>query len=315
MRQVSVHEIDHVPGLAYDWRMRISGEPVDAGPTSYNQTRHLAADQRPTFYLAGTFELPGPLNLEALESALLHLIQRHEVLRTRYEGNRYRLYGSDQIELHREGPLPLDSTLEVQAHLHDQFRTVDESLVAMGAVARPDSATVYLAFDHLVSDIMTITLAAHDITVAYEAFSRGATPSLPATGSFLEYSRQELQDNQALDASHPSLDPWRHHRPYFPPFPLDLGVQEGVKRPAEHLTVPLLDPAGTTALENRSRSVMAGLLASVALATRELTDLAEYRAVMPWQQRGSEYAHALAGSWTSRRSGSRSRPAPDFPKP
>ncbi|MBC3843708.1 hypothetical protein GXW82_36325 [Streptacidiphilus sp. 4-A2] len=175
-------------------------------------------------------------------------------------------------------------------------------LIVMGAVVRETSATVHFSWDHLVTDGLSNPLAVRDIATAYAAYARGGQPELPEAGSYLDFSREERQLNQALSADDERLEHWKgfmaRSGDFFPRFPLELGTEPGYFYPSVHDTVTLLDAAGTAALEARCQEaggkLFTGLLAAVGVAIREEGGPDVYRGLMPLNERGSgAYAHSV----------------------
>ncbi|MFE5871848.1 carboxylesterase family protein [Streptomyces roseifaciens] len=69
-----------------------AGSPRPGAATTYNQAKHFAvaqdahrANDTVCAYVAGTFDLPGPVDRDALDSAMLHFVRRHEVLRCSFQ--------------------------------------------------------------------------------------------------------------------------------------------------------------------------------------------------------------------------------------
>ncbi|MFI9329331.1 condensation domain-containing protein [Kitasatospora sp. NPDC052868] len=321
MLQASIDDTEVEPGHVYEWRltaprMRGGGSGAGRRTTGYNQVKHFAVAQHthdagetvPT-YVATTFELPGPVELDALGAALLHFVRRHEVLRCRYRTSAGDLIGEaldpDDIELKLVDVGRLDSADEVRAYLHEFFQGVDPlgwPLIVMGAVVREASATVHLSWDHLVTDGLSNPLAVRDIATAYTAYARNEQPELPQAGSYLDFSREERELNRALTADDERLEHWRgfmaRSGDFFPRFPLDLGTRPGRFYPTAHDTVTLLDDAATAALETRCQEaggkLFTGLLAAVGVAIREQGGPDVYRGLMPINERGrGTYAHSV----------------------
>ncbi|MBC3843709.1 hypothetical protein GXW82_36330 [Streptacidiphilus sp. 4-A2] len=138
MLQASIDDTEVEPGHIYEWRLtttRMRGGDSGAGhrTTGYNQVKHFAVAQHthdagesvPT-YVATTFELPGPVDLEALEAALLHFLRRHEVLRCLYRPVDGDLVGEaldpDDIALKVVDVGRIDSADEVRSYLHEFFQ-------------------------------------------------------------------------------------------------------------------------------------------------------------------------------------------------
>lgn len=92
MRQFPLEALDLAPGRLVEWRLHRTGERGGGGGegpvrrASFNQDKHFTVaeegrreDDEFSSWLAVTFEVPGALDRQALESALLHFARRHEV--------------------------------------------------------------------------------------------------------------------------------------------------------------------------------------------------------------------------------------------
>lgn len=322
MRQAPLEEREFTPGHIMEWELLPTAMRGAAGPgrargvTSYTQEKYLAAAQEArttddsiTSYVAVTFELPGALDREALEAALLHLVRRHEVLRCTFQqlsgDPACDVLGPDEVTLKLVDVGPFDGSAEVHAFLAESFRRIDTlngPLFVMGAVIGDASTTVYLAFDHLLSDGMSAPLVVRDVGVAYTSYARGDQPELPEAGSYLAFSRAQLARNQEIDADDPRLDYWKaftaRNGGLFPRSPLDLGVEPGRMYPVRNDTETLLDGDAADAMEARCRAVggnlSLGVLAAVGVALREEGGPEVFRAVIPVSERGrGSYAHSL----------------------
>ncbi|GAA2832714.1 condensation domain-containing protein [Kitasatospora paracochleata] len=322
MLQVAIEDVRIDPGDVYEWNLVSPGmrSSPGGGPTrriaGYNQAKHFTVAQHAqsvndpiSSYVAGTFELPGPVDLDALEAALLHLVRRHEVLRAVYRP----LVGDlscdvlepDELALKRVEVGRLGTESEVRAHLHETFTRVDTlswPLIVMGAVVRAESTTVFFSCDHLVTDGLSTPIAINDIATAYEAFRAGREPELPDTGSYLEFSREQRRRNRAMHADDERLDHWREFidrsGSFFPRFPLELGVGSGGLHPPVNETEVLLTDRQVEELDAACRAaggrLFMGLLAAVAVALRDEGGPEVYRGLMPINERGrGPYAEAM----------------------
>ncbi|MFF0295378.1 condensation domain-containing protein [Kitasatospora sp. NPDC004614] len=285
------------------------GEEIDKN-ASFNQDKHhsLIDETRNSreplaSWLAVTFEIEGPLDRPALESALRHLVQRHHVLRCEFQ----RLLGDLSCAVHRPEDIELesvhlgefDTSQEVRDFLNDSFQKQIDTLewppYTVGAVLRNSGpTTVYLAFDHIVSDGMSMPNVVRDVQMAYAAYSAGKDPELPPAGSYVDFAREQRHRYASIDADDDRLAYWKsfieRNDGIFPHFPLDLGTQPGRLYPAVNESATLLDDRQTAALEARCQDaggkLFMGLFAAVgtALHTEGGPDL--YRALLPLSERG-----------------------------
>lgn len=348
MLQVPIEDADIAPGRVVEWRLvsaqgRDSNEsphpqpepytppqsqsqsqstsqspsqPVTRATATYNQVKHFAAADEArrandplSTYLAGTFEIAGPLDRGALESALLRFVRRHEALRCTFQ----QIVGDlacdvltpDQVALETVEVGDFDSTDEIDSYLQKSFQGIDTlswPLITLGAVIREESTTVFFACDHLVGDGMSTPIAVNDIASSYAALARGDEPAAPEVGSYLGFSRDQRSLSGAMDADDERLGYWKSfmagNGDFFPPFPLDLGVEPGRMYPTVNETDALLTASETEAMERACQEVdgrlFMGLLAALGVSLRKEGGPDTYRAFMPVSERGQgPYAHAM----------------------
>ncbi|MFC6599713.1 condensation domain-containing protein [Kitasatospora paranensis] len=315
MRQFPLEALDLRPGHVVEWRLTARGAADGRRPddperrASFNQDKHFTvaeegrrASEPVASWLAVTFEIAGPLDRPALEAALLSFARRHEVLRCEFR----RLAGELSCEAVRPADLVLDAVDvgrfddpgALRAHLADSFeRSIDTlawPLFTMGAVVREDASTVYLAFDHIVCDGMSMPNVVNDVQRAYAAHAQGREPGLPAAASYLDFAHEQRSRYLAIAADDDRLAYWREfigrNGGFFPPFPIDLGVEPGRMYPIVNEAGLLLDPAETEEFDRRCRAAggraFMGVLAAVATTLREAGGPAVYRGLMPVSERG-----------------------------
>lgn len=314
MLQISVEDSEIAPGEAHRWHLvplTVDGGAAPRRMTGYNQAKHFTVarhaqsiDEPIRSYVAASFELPGRVDLDALEGAFLHLVRRHEVLRAVYQplGGDLgcEVLTPDEVALKHDYVGPLETAAEVKEHLHEAFREVDTlswPLITMGAVVRPESTTVWFSCDHLVTDGLSSAIAVNDLTNAYRDLVPVRSP-----GSYLEFSRTQRRANRAMNADDARLDYWRAFRDrnggLFPRFPLDLGVRPGrlyapLASTERLLTARRAEEFGAACRARGGRLSM-GLLAGVAVALRQLGGPAEYRGLVPVNERGrGVYAESM----------------------
>ncbi|MFD7890909.1 condensation domain-containing protein, partial [Streptomyces albidoflavus] len=323
MRQFPLEALDTAPGRLVEWRL-CSPDAPDAGDgpgaarrASFNQDKHFTAAEQSrdsadpvASWIAVTFELPGPLDHAALEEALLSFVRRHEVLRCAFR----RLAGDLSCASYPPEGLTLQAaelgefttTQGVRDFLAERFRATIDTLAwplfAMGAVVREASTTVYLAFDHIVCDGVSMPNVVHDIAHAYSAALCGREPELPPTGSYLDFADTQRRRFLTLTAEDARLDHWRSYTEragaFFPPFPLDLGVEPGRMYPIVNEACTLLDAGGAAAFDQECRDAggkpFMGVMAALARSLREAGGPEIYRALMPVSERGDgPWRHAV----------------------
>jgi len=315
MRQFPLEALDLAPGRLVEWRLQRKGEQADSGVdgpvrrASFNQDKHFSvaeegrkADDLFSSWLAIAFEVSGPLDKGALESALLYFVQRHEVLRCEFRRLAGELacepLGPQDIGLTAVDVGGFESTDELRTFLSDSFKeridTLSWPLFLMGAVVRDDSSTVYLAFDHIVCDGMSMPNVVSDIQTAYAAYATGCDVVLPTVGSYLDFAQEQRQRYLAISEVDSRLDYWKsfisRNGEFFPRFPLDLGIEPERTYPTVNEAFPLLDARQTAELESRCLAVggkaFMGVLAAVAISLRETGGPDVYRGLMPVSERG-----------------------------
>ncbi len=325
MRQFPIAELDIAPGHLVQWRLRSTraghlGRPRSSA--SFNQDKHFSAARQArsapdslSSWVAATFELRGQLDRAALETAMLGLVGRHEVLRCEFE----QLMGDpdgdltcaalrpDEVALEPFEVGHLDSAAEVRDYLADHFEkeidTLSWPLVVMGAVVRAGSATVYFAFDHLVSDGLSVPVVVRDLATAYEAVVAGRAPALPGAGSYVAFGHEQRRRYLAMRSDDERLGYWKSFMAsaggFFPHFPLDLGVEPGQMYGTVNEGHRLLDAREAAAFEARCQaaggSCFTGTLAAVGRAQRDAGGPAVYQGLLPVSERGRGHLENAMG--------------------
>jgi mycolipenoyl-CoA---2-(long-chain-fatty acyl)-trehalose mycolipenoyltransferase / long-chain-acyl-CoA---trehalose acyltransferase len=321
--QIPLSELDVEPGHVLEWRIRSAR--VDAPEkmakqrrgASFNQDKHFTAavdarrDNDPlASWVATTFELPGKLDRMALESALLYFVRRHEVLRCEFQ----QLTGDvncaavkpDEVAVDHFDIGYIDTTEELRSYFFEFFvkgvDTLGWPLIVMGAVERETYTTMFIAYDHLVSDGMSSPIAVNDVTTAYTAYVAGREPELPEAGSYVDFGHAQRRRYMTIGADDPRLDYWRGFKErnggFFPPFPLDLGVEPGEMYPTVNETDKLLVHKELEALDVRCRAaggrLSMAMLAGTGIALRKAGGPDVYRGLMPVSERGrGDWQHSM----------------------
>ncbi|WP_405786281.1 condensation domain-containing protein [Streptomyces sp. NBC_01367] len=323
MRQFPLEMHHMAPGRVVEWRLRSTAvEAADTGDpvgrkASFNQDKHFtvaeesrAADDPVASWVAVTFEVTGRLDEQALAQSLLSFVQRHEVLRCAFR----RLAGEVACEPFDPAGLTLEpqqvGAFETSDLLRDflveRFKrsidTLSWPLFIMGAVEREESATVYLAFDHIVCDGMSMPIVAREVSLGYEALCTGESAELPPAPSYLDFAEEQRRRYLSIDASDERLGYWKAFMgqagEFFPRFPLDLGVEPGRMYPIVNESSTLLDAAEAEVFEKTCLAAggkpFMGVLASVAVCLREAGGPGVYRGFMPVSERGRDtWAHSV----------------------
>ncbi|WP_234045424.1 condensation domain-containing protein [Streptomyces adelaidensis] len=282
-------------------------EPASAKSASFNQDKHHSSSEatRSTndgiaSSIAVTFEITGRLDTAALESALLLLVRRHEVLRCEFQ----RLAGDlsctalapESISLEAEEVGHFHSGEDLHTHLDKTFKSVDTlswPLFLMGAVVRKTSSTVYLCFDHIVCDGLSMPVVANELQTVYAALTTCRSPELPFAGSYLTFGDDQRRRYASLRPDDGRLAYWkdfiRGNDGFFPRFPFDLGVTKDTLYPLVNRSLPLLDADRTADLAAGARaaggSVFTAVLAAAATAQHRFGGPGVYRGLLPVSER------------------------------
>ncbi|WP_328296963.1 condensation domain-containing protein [Streptomyces sp. NBC_00435] len=316
MRQFPLEMHHMAPGRVVEWRLRsTAAESTDAGGAadrraSFNQDKHFtvaeesrAADDPIASWIAITFEVAGALDEDALTRSLLAFARRHEVLRCEFR----RLAGElacvpippEQLVLDSLEVASFDSSAELTGFLVERFKrsidTLSWPLFTMGAVLREDSATVYLAFDHIVCDGLTMPVVVQEVQNGYEALRRGEQLDPAPAPSYLDFAEEQRRRYLSIDADDERLGYWkefiaRGDGDFFPRFPLELGVEPGRMYATVNEASQLLDAAEAEVFAKACLAAdgkpFMGLLAAVAVCLREAGGPGVYRGFMPVSERG-----------------------------
>lgn len=315
MLQIPISELDIEPGFILEWRLRSTRTAApettaqQCREASFNQDKHFTAavdarrDNDPlASWVATTFELPGKLDRSALTLALLYFTRRHEVLRCEFR----QLTGDvtcaaltpDEIAVDDFDIGYIDTADKLRNYIFEFFvkgiDTLSWPLIVMGAVERETYTTLFMAYDHLVSDGMSSPIAVNDITAAYTAYVHGREPELPRAGSYVEFGHAQRHRYMSIGAEDPRLDYWRGFKErnggFFPPFPLDLGVVPGEMYPTVNETDKLLEHEELEALSIHCHAaggrLSMAVLAGMGIALRKAGGPEVYRGLMPVSERG-----------------------------
>lgn len=314
MRLLFLDHLTAEPGVLLEWTALADPVPDPTPPTS-NQTIHLSSGG-PTTWLAAHFEVAGPIDTTALETAFAHWIPRHDALHCAFGtapggGVAVRVAPDTGITLAARAPVTVDSSDRLRALLGERL---DEACAPtsfppyfLGAVSRAETSTVVVGFDHAICDAWSIMIAVTELDVLYRAAveqgpagAAAAARTLPEAGSFLAYATREAATPSA--ATGPLLDAWREFLRAadndLPHFPLDLGTG-GEPAPFGSDVRKVLGPNDTDALHLRARaegfSLFAALLAAVALTAAELGGAPAIDLIFPVHTRREPRHHNTFG--------------------
>ncbi|MEU5540254.1 condensation domain-containing protein [Streptomyces sp. NPDC020362] len=314
MRISDIQRCEVRPGLLVEWtfspatRAAAATLPTDSRPPAYIQEGHIRTARSvredglfvPT-WLGAAFDLPGRVDLDALEEALRGWTLRHETLRSGFrwagdEMHRFTL-AEDDVSLRREPVGDFTDAGALVRHLQDRFDVAADALgwpnLIYTAVVRDDSTSVYMAFDHTNVDAYSLQRIPDEIHELYTAQLTGRTLTQTPVGSYVDFCEQERANADGIDDTHTIVDRWRAFirrcDGRLPDFPVDLGVQPGDPLPTQKLMrEPLVDADAAAAFEAYCRPYggsLVGVLAATSLIVHQLGGHPVYRAVVPFHTR------------------------------
>ncbi|MFD4242992.1 condensation domain-containing protein [Streptomyces sp. NPDC058525] len=263
----------------------IKDHPV---PASFNQESRIASHPSmrgsgslsPRWY-AIAVEFPHALDEVVLQAALKEFVIRHEGLLSGFRVSRglHRfVVDGTHVSVERNHVGVFECRESMLSALKAVFDAHTDPLAwpayTFGVALDDECATLFMAFDHSVTDLHSLALAAGEIRELYGAGLASKERSLPAAGSFLDFCVEERQVPQDRIGS--AVSRWRDFAEaaggHLPRFPLDLGLspEEGdVPLLAEETDLCSADAADR--FEARCRSVgggtFAGLLAALGVAS------------------------------------------------
>ncbi|MGW7411031.1 condensation domain-containing protein [Streptomyces sp. NPDC054863] len=313
MRITDLHGCEVRPGRLVEWTLdpamveAATRLPDDSRPPAYVQESHIRTARSlredglsVPAWLGVAFDIPGPVDLDVLESALRTWTLRHETLRSGFR------WGGD--ELHRFTAAPATVALrrevvgdyfeaeELRLHLQKRFDVAADTLgwpsFLYTAVVREDSTSVYMAFDHSNVDAYSLQRIPSDIDELCAAGIAGTEEEAPSS-SYVDFCAIERADADEVDHTHPIVERWREFITRcdgtLPAFPVDLGLTPGGKLPAQKFLYEMLvddaHAAGFAAHCRPSGGSQVGLLAATGLIAHSLGGQPVYRTVVPLHTR------------------------------
>lgn len=317
MKMTGISEYEAQPGQLIEWRLHPATVAAslrsahDPRPPSYVQEAHVKAaallrdigTEAPT-WLGTAFDIPGALDCDALEEALLQWITRHETLRSglrwaKDELERFTLR-AEEVALDRRVVKNFSRGAHVASYLEGRFDDAVNPLTwppyLFVTVSRKDAFTVYLAFDHSNVDGYSILQTPHEIHELYAASLDGRRAKLAKVGSYVDFSKIERDRADDVDANHESLVRWRGFVETcggaLPGFPLDLGVTPGDMPVQTAVHELLLDRADAAAFDvacwRAGGGALAGVLAVAAIVAYQRGGQPVYRTVIPLHTRSDK---------------------------
>ncbi|MFD7277002.1 condensation domain-containing protein [Streptomyces sp. NPDC059862] len=314
MRITDIQRCEVRPGRLVEWTLSpatvqaAADLPDDSRPPAYIQESHIRTARSvredglfvPT-WLGTAFDIPGRIDLDALEDALRSWTLRHETLRSGFrlrdgEMRRFTL-GTGAVSLHREVVGDFSTSADLVRHLQDRFDVAADALgwpnLIYTAVVRDDCTSVYMAFDHSNVDSYSIQRIPAEVHEFYAANVAGRAVKQTPASSYIDFCEIERADADRIDGTHEIVARWREfiHRcgGRLPSFPVDLGVVPGGRLPAQKLMSEMLvSPDDAAAFEAYCRPYggsLVGVLAATSIIVREIGGQSVYRTVVPFHTR------------------------------
>ncbi|AWW39497.1 condensation domain-containing protein [Streptomyces cadmiisoli] len=314
MRITDIQRCEVRPGRLVEWTLSpatveaAAGLPDDSRPPAYVQESHIRTARSvredglfvPT-WIGTAFDIPGRIDLDALERALRSWTLRHETLRSgfRLVGDEMRRFtlGSGAVSLHREVVGDFTEAGPLVRHLQDRFDVAADALgwpnLIYTAVVRDDCTSVYMAFDHSNVDSYSLQRIPAEVHELYAAGVAGRAVEQAPVSSYVDFCEIERADADRIDETHEIVDRWREFiarcDDRLPSFPVDLGLEPGGGLPVQRLmTEKLVDADDAAAFEAYCRPFggsAVGVLAATGLIVREIGKQSVYRTVVPFHTR------------------------------
>ncbi|WP_299577082.1 condensation domain-containing protein [uncultured Williamsia sp.] len=329
MRVTTIDRFTPRPGPITRWRVDLTDAPwvTSSVPPSFNQRFHLAgartAPPGETVFLAGAFDVDGPLDHKALERAFTALVERHDTLRCGFVARDdpdggveivRRVHDVRRMRLLPDPPIETttsdDARATVRHLLADACTPLGEPDHFFAAVDRLDRSTVLCGFDHAHVDAWSIAVVVDDLRMLYEGYRCEPGAFDPArlgpVGSFLAHCAEEADDDRD-HAALPAMDDWRtffaRHGNTPPSFPGDLGLEPGATAPQAVDLRGLADATAADRVDAACRalggSTFAGVLAAMAHAARDVGLGDELSLLFPMHTRRAARRETAVGWFTT----------------
>lgn len=279
----------------------------DSRPPAYVQESHVRTARTlrqrgryiPT-WVGTAFDIPGPVDLDLLESTLQLWTRRHETLRSGFQwvGDDLRRFtlAPEAVLLQREMVGDFAEAEDLCRYLQDRFDAATDALswpnFIYAAAIRDDSTSLYLAFDHTNVDAYSLQLMAAEIHDLYAASVEGRAAEPPEVSSYVDFCEIERAQADQIDDSHEIVARWREFIAscdgMLPTFPLELGIVLGELPKQNLLQEMLVDDSDATAFDaycRRSGGILAGILATSSIAVLEIGGRSICRTVVPFHTR------------------------------
>jgi amino acid adenylation domain-containing protein len=181
--------------------------------------REAAHEGQRAYFQQMSFTVRGPLDIAAFRRAWQFLVDRHDVLRTVFRPTgaerplqivlKARELVPDVVDCRALGPDAAGATCE-RYEAEQRQRPFDlrrDLLVRLGLLLiAPEETRVVFGFHHVLMDGWCIGILQDDLTRAYQAFTRGDAPRLPAAVQFGGFVKASERRRTAR-----ALDFWRDY--------------------------------------------------------------------------------------------------------
>ncbi|MDF3143465.1 MULTISPECIES: condensation domain-containing protein [unclassified Streptomyces] len=313
MRMTDIQRCEVRPGRLVEWTLSpatvatATGLPADSRPPAYVQESHLKTVHSvcedglflPT-WLGTAFDVPGRVDLDALQEALHGWTLRHETLRSGFrwtDGDMHRFtVDAETVSLLREVVGDFPDAAELVQYLQDRFDAAAYALrwpnFIYAAVVRDDCTSVYMAFDHSNVDgysIMRIPAEIHDL---YAAAVEGRPVQEPPVASYVDFCEIEREKADRIADDHVIVARWREFidrcEGQLPNFPVELGIDPGGLHTQKLMREMIVDADAAAAFEAYCRPYggsLVGVLAATGLVVHEIGGAPVYRTVVPFHTR------------------------------
>src|SRR5471030_1427601 len=166
-----------------------------------------------SYNLSGALRLEGSLHIDKMRAALAHVVQRHEVLRTRFvesDGQAWQVVGESGYgwtDIDPAGANPLEGRL--QALSLQPFDLTRGPLLRVALLHDASGSHVlHVSMHHIISDHASVKLLLDEFVSAYEQLCKAGTPTaepLPVQyGDYAAWQKEWSGDNE----NNPQLAYW-----------------------------------------------------------------------------------------------------------